>query len=226
MRARNTVRARQAGPNLPVATPGPRPTQPDLIHPRHAQAGKVTQLAGHAAAEAHRRLSHAMVALCAFTRRRAGRLGVAAANTSTGGDHAHGVGVVSKAKVSVPELSPAPTSEPTTRAALEGSLASKLAHKTRITSPESASVEEENTLVEALRQVHGVLMAEDKAEVERVAAGVGLAPALLELLRALRSEIKVSGQRGGDGGGGSESGWRLAKHVSGSERYHFEHALY
>lgn len=58
------------------------------------------------------------------------------------------------------------------------------------------------------REVRGALMTaqEDRAEVERV----GLAPALLGSLRALK-------RRGDDddgGGGIGESGWRLAKEVS------------
>ena len=48
------------------------------------QARKVTQLTGHAPAETHRRLSNAVVALRAFSRGRAGRPGLAAANA--GGD--------------------------------------------------------------------------------------------------------------------------------------------
>lgn len=79
-----------------------------------------------------------------------------------------------------------------------------------------AALAEENTLVEALREVHGALMAgrEDAAgagaEVGRVAAGVGLASALLGALRAL----KRRGDDGGDGGGGSASnGLCLAKEV-------------
>lgn len=87
--------------------------------------------------------------------------------------------------------------------------AAKSAAASASVAAEGAAQAEENSLVEALREVHGALMTaqEDGAEVERVAAGVGLAPALLGSLRALK-------RRGDDGGGsGSESGWRLAKEV-------------
>lgn len=75
---------------------------------------------------------------------------------------------------------------------------------------ERAAQAEENSLVEALREVRGALMTvqDDGTEVERVAAGVGLAPALLGSLRALKG-------RGHDSDGRGESGWRLAKEVSG-----------
>lgn len=86
--------------------------------------------------------------------------------------------------------------------------AAKSAAASASVAAEGAAQAEENSLVEALREVHGALMTaqEDGAEVERVAAGVGLASALLGSLRALK-------RRGSDGGG-SESGWRLAKEVS------------
>lgn len=81
---------------------------------------------------------------------------------------------------------------------------------------EGAALAEENTLVEALREVRGVLMTGRKdpagagAEVGRIAAGVGLAPALLGALRALK-------KRGDDGGssasGSTNNGLDLAKQV-------------
>ena len=91
--------------------------------------------------------------------------------------------------------------------------AAKSAAASASVAAEGAAQAEENSLVEALREVHGALMTvqEDGAEVERVAAGVGLAPALLGSLRALK---RRGDDGGGGGGGGSESGWRLAKEVS------------
>ncbi|CAM9296089.1 unnamed protein product, partial [Hapterophycus canaliculatus] len=81
---------------------------------------------------------------------------------------------------------------------------------------EGVVLAEHNRIAEALEEIRGALLAgqEDAAgagaEVERVAAGVGLAPALLRSLRALRRRD----DDGGDGGGGGRSsGLRLAKEV-------------
>ncbi len=86
--------------------------------------------------------------------------------------------------------------------------AAKSAAASASVAAEGAALVEENNLDEALREVRGALVAgkEDGAEVERVAAGVGLAPALLGALRALK--------RMREDGGGSEGGLRLAKEVS------------
>lgn len=82
---------------------------------------------------------------------------------------------------------------------------------------EGAVLAEHNSIAEALEEIRGALLAgrEDAAgagaEVERVAAGVGLAPALLRALRALR---RRDDDGGGGGGGGRSSGLRLAKEVN------------
>ncbi|CAM9408922.1 unnamed protein product, partial [Laminaria digitata] len=58
---------------------------------------------------------------------------------------------------------------------------------------DEAALAEENSIVDALQEVRSALAAGEEhaagagAEVERVASGVGLAPALLNVLRALRS---------------------------------------
>lgn len=93
--------------------------------------------------------------------------------------------------------------------------AAKSAAASASVAAEGAAQAEENSLVEALREVRGALMTvnEDGAEVETVAAGVGLAPALLGSLRALKRRLDDSG-----GGGGSDSGWRLAKEVGVASR--------
>lgn len=81
---------------------------------------------------------------------------------------------------------------------------------------EGAVIAEHNNIAKALEEIRGALLAgrEDAAgagaEVERVAAGVGLAPALLRALRALR---RRDDDGGGGGGGGRSSGLRLAKEV-------------
>lgn len=95
--------------------------------------------------------------------------------------------------------------------------AAKSAAASASVAAEGAALAEEKTLVEALREVRGALMdgREDATghgeEVGRVAAGVGLAPALLGALRALK--IRRDEGDGGGGGGSASNGLDLAKQV-------------